>query len=479
MSNQNAPRDAFTGPRAEKPVNARTSAAALACAGLLALGASPALAESNPLHEAVGAPEGLTLKGSIRSRTEGIDGQFRPNVAEDDFMWSLKTTVFAEYDAGPVRVGGELWDGRTYGQRRNSSAGTGDVDAMEIAQLYVGADFDDLPGGSKASARAGRFTLDIGSRRLVARPQFGNASSAFTGAQVDWNGKAGDRLTLFWTMPLIRLPADAEGIRHDRVELDKESTDLQFFGGSLTKAGIFDRGTLDVYGYRLFERDSASRQTRNRRLFTSGVRLFRKPAGGDFDYDLEAAYQFGETRATAAASDITDLDVSAYFAHVELGKSLAGPLKPRLSIHFDVASGDGPSARTYNRFDSLYGDRRFEFGPTSLYGPVGRSNLISPGVRFDVKPSKRLDAFAMYRALWLESATDSFSATGVRDRTGGSGRFAGHQLEARVRYVLIPDLIKLDGGVAYLAKRSFLTNAPNAPATGDTRYAYLDLTIEF
>lgn len=479
MPDQTSPCGAFAAPRAEKPANARSRAAALSCAALLALGASPVRAESNPLHEAVGAPEGLTLKGSIRSRLEAIDGQFRPNVAQDDFLWSLKTTVFAEYDAGPVRLGGELWDARAYGQKRNSSAGTGEVDAIEVAQLYVGADFDDLPGGSKASARVGRFTLDMGSRRLVARPQFGNASSAFTGAHFDWTGKAGDRLTLFWTMPLARLPDDADGIRHARVELDKESTSLQFFGGSLTKAGIFGKGTFELYGYRLFERDSASRQTRNRRLFTPGIRLFRKPSGGSFDFDLEAIYQFGETRATAAASDITDLDVSAWFTHAEVGKSFAGSLKPRLSIHFDAASGDGPSARTFNRFDSLFGDRRFELGPTSLYGPVGRSNLISPGVRFDIKPSKRLDAFVMYRPLWLESATDSFASTGVRDRTGNSGRFAGHQVEARLRYVLVPDLLKLDGGVAYLAKRSFLADAPNAPATGDTRYAYLDLTMEF
>ncbi|WP_380875302.1 hypothetical protein ACFB49_04110 [Sphingomonas sp. DBB INV C78] len=444
--------------------------------GLLAPGA--AQAQANPLLAAVGAPEGLTLKASLRSRVEGLDGQFRPNAAEDDFMWSLKTNIFAEYDAGPVRLGGELWDARTYGQKKNSSAGTTEVNAMEMVQAYVGIDLDDLPGGSKAFVKAGRFTLDIGSRRLIARQAFRNSTNAYTGAYLDWNSKAGDRLVLLWSMPQIRLPDDADGIRDDEVKWDQETTDLQLFGGSLTKANVFGKGTLEVYGYRLFERDSASRLTRNRRLFTPGIRLARKPANGAFDYDLEAAYQFGETRGSTAATDLTDLDVSAYFVHAEIGKTFAGAWKPRISLHFDEASGDGPSAGNYNRFDNLYGARRFEFGPTSLYGPVGRANLSSPGVRMDVKPDKKTDAMVMYRALWAEGATDSFSSTGVRDRTGASGRFAGHQIEARVRHTLIPDLLRVDTGVAYLAKRGLLNDAPNAPDTGDTKYAYIDLTFE-
>ena len=435
-------------------------------------------ADSNPLLEAVGAPEGLTLKAGIRSRIEGIDGQFRPNSATDDFMWSIKTNLFAEYDAGPVRIGGELWDGRAYGQKKNSSAGTTEVNAMELVQAYVGLDLDDLPGGSKATAKAGRFTLDIGSRRLIARQAFRNTTNAYTGAYVDWTGKAGDRLILLWSMPHQRLPDDADGIRDDGVEWDQESTDLQLFGGHFTKAGVFGKGTLELYGYRLFERDSDAQQTRNRRLFTPGIRLSRKPANGAFDYDLEAAYQFGKTRGSAATSDLTDLDVSAYFVHAEIGKTFGGAWKPRLSVHFDEASGDGPKAGRYNRFDTLYGARRFEFGPTSLYGPVGRANLLSPGVRLDVKPDKRTDASVMYRALWLADANDSFSSTGVRDRTGNSGRFAGHQLEARVRHWIIPDLLRVDTGAAYLAKRRFLHDAPNAPDTGDTKYAYLDFALE-
>lgn len=108
-----------------------------------------------------------------------------------------------------------------------------------------------------------------------------------------------------------------------------------------------------------------------------------------------------------------------------------------------------------------------------------RANLISPGIRFEVAPDPDWDAFIDYRSLWLENPTDSFAATSVRDRTGRSGSFAGHQIEGRVRYWLVPRSIVLDSGVAYLLKGDVLRNAPNAPNTGDTIYGYMTTTFFF
>ena len=72
--------------------------------------------------------------------------------------------------------------------------------------------------------------------------------------------------------------------------------------------------------------------------------------------------------------------------------------------------------------------------------------MISPAVRFEVTPSPIWDAFVAYRPLFLADRTDSFAATGVRDRTGRSGNFAGQQIETRLRYWVIPDAMLLDTG---------------------------------
>jgi hypothetical protein len=465
------------GKRRAPAFSARRRIFAFAAALVLTAGYNGAAMAGTPLHDALGAPDELTIKGMIRSRVEGIDGQFRPNVAENDFLWSLKSTLLVDYDGGPFRVGAEVWDARGYGEKSNSSTGTTEVNALELVQAYVGLDFG-LGGTKKGASTAGRFTMDIGSRRLVARQTFRNTTNAFAGGNLIVTDKQGDRLALLWAMPLIRLPEDHDGIFDNAVNWDKESSALQFFGGSLTKAGVLG-GTLEVYGYGLRERDTADRLTRNRRLFTPGLRAYRKPKAGRIDYDLEGAYQFGKTRASTRVSDVADLDVSAYLVHAELGRTWPHGWQPRLSVDFDLASGDKAGSRSYNRFDTLYGARRFDFGPTALYGAVNRFNLMSGGARFEAKPGKSADVMAMYRALWLNSSTDSFAATQVKDPAGSAGRFAGHQFEARLRRWLIPDLVRADTGIAYLAKGRFLNDAANAPRTRDTRYGYVDLYLEF
>lgn len=110
---------------------------------------------------------------------------------------------------------------------------------------------------------------------------------------------------------------------------------------------------------------------------------------------------------------------------------------------------------------------------------MGRNNISSPGIRLEVKPSSRWDGFVFYRAAWLDSATDSFASTGLRDASGASGTFGGHQIEARARYWIIPKALRLDTGAAALFQGEFLEKAPNGNGFGDTLYGYIDITVSF
>ncbi|PXW65913.1 alginate export family protein [Methylobacterium sp. B4] len=201
-------------------------------------------------------------------------------------------------------------------------------------------------------------------------------------------------------------------------------------------------GILEAYGYGLLERDTGSQlegiQTRSRRLFTPGFRLYRVPRPGQFDHELEVVGQVGVARNTAVVTDVTDLPVTAYFVHAEAGYTFETAWTHWISLHDDHASGDSANPNSYTRFDTPYGARRFDYGPTGLYGAVQRANPISPGVRFEVASDPDWDAFIDYRSLWLENPRDSFAATGVRDRAGLSGTFAGRQIEGRVRTWLVP-----------------------------------------
>lgn len=439
----------------------------------------PAAAKPGPLAEALGAPDALTVSATVRARAEGIDGQFRPSPAAADSLFSLRTQLAIEYDTGPVRFGGELWDARAYGEAPTSSITTSDVNTLELVQAYAKIELGDGRKGAKGGhglLTLGRQTMDIGSRRLVARNRFRQTTNGFTGANLEWTTHGGARLQAFWTMPQIRRPDDAQGLQDNAVKFDLETTRVQFFGAHAALPNVLG-GTFETYGFRLAEQDGANRLTRNRRLWTLGARAFARPAVGQWDHDFEGAYQFGTARRSTGAADVADLTVSAWFLHAEAGYTLKAAWKPRVTALFDAASGDGGKAGRYGRFDTLYGARRFDFGPTALYGALQRTNIISPGLRLEAAADKRTDVMVSYRALWLENARDAFATTGVKDGSGASGRFAGHQAEARLRHWLVPDLLQAETGGAVLFKRGVLRSAPNAPASGNSVYGYFDLTL--
>lgn len=445
--------------------------------------AAPALAQDEKdrpftLQQALGDPDDFKISGSIRGRYEVLGNQFRPGLDENDDIVVLRTTLFAEYDTGPVRIGGEIMDSRAYFDDAGSSVSTGEVNALELVQGYVGVDLDDALGsGSATSVDVGRFTMDLGSRRLVGRNNFRNATNAFAGLRAEFRGGDETYLTAFYTLPLNRLPNEKQDLLDNKVEWDRESTDLAFWGGFLNKPGLAGRANLDLYFYGLAERDSPNYPTRNRHLFTPGIRLFSDPEPGKTDFEIEGAYQFGRAR-TGTAAAAPEQDVSAHLVHAEIGHQFDTAWKPRVSIEYDLASGDHVGGG-YGRFDSLYGVRRPDYGPSSIYGPLGRNNISSPGIRLEVTPDKSWDGFVMYRAAWLDSATDSFANTGVRDPAGASGHFGGHQIEARARTWIVPKLLRLDIGAAVLINGRFLDDAPNANGFGNPVYGYFDVTATF
>jgi hypothetical protein len=192
---------------------------------------------------------------------------------------------------------------------------------------------------------------------------------------------------------------------------------------------------------------------------------------------VEAFYQTGAI-STSLASAAPRQRVSANFIHADIGYSFPGPWQMRLSAEFDRASGDRPGGK-FGRFDTLFGMRRADLAPSGLYNAIGRANIVTPGVRVEIAPGKRVDAFAGYRAMWLAADRDSFSTTGVRDPSGGSGGFAGHQLDMRVRYWLVPKRLRFEFDGVLLFKGGFLRDAPNAPAGKTTRYASFNLSASF
>ena len=451
------------------------AAIALAAGAAAPRADAQAPAASGPATTAPASP--LKVSGSFRTRYERIDGQPRVGFNASDDLLTFRTRLFAEYDAGVLRFGGEIYDSRAYLEDAGTPVSTNEVNALEVVQAYVAADFDQPWGaGSSASVEAGRFRFNLGSRRLIADDDFRNTTNGFTGLRMD-GAAAGITATLIYVLPDVRLPADARAISDNVVELDRANGDYQLFGGVATIPFGLKGAALQPTYYRLDENDQPDLPTRNRQLDTYGLRYFREAAPGTFDFDVEFLGQSGSVRASTAPT-AASLDVSASYLHAEIGYRWDAPWRPRLDLEYDYVSGDKPGGK-YGRFDTLFGMRRAELGPAGIYNAIGRANLSAPGIRLEIEPGPTWDAFITWKALSLASKTDAFSTTGVSDPTGASGDVAGQQVDARLRYWIIPARLRFETNFVYLAKGAFFARAPNVGASGDTKYAVIDLTLSF
>lgn len=443
---------------------------------IVALAATPLMAQTVPAPEAVVEETSLKLSGSIRARYETIEGQPRAGFNDSDDLFNLRTIITAEYDAGSVRFGAELYDSRVYGFDAGTPVTTNEVNTLELMQAYVATSIDAPFGkGTKIDLQAGRFLVALGSRRLVAADDYRNTTNGSTGLRADFVAPGGVNGTLIYTLPHVRLPDDKVSIRNNAVEFDRESFDLVLWGGLVAKKNALGEFIAEMSYFHLGERDAPNRPTRNRSLETISVRLIRDPMPGHWDFEVEGIYQFGEARDALATASLMR-DVSASFLHAETGYSFSN--KSRLSADFDFASGD-KGGGTNNRFDTLFGMRRADYTVSGLYSAIGRANILSTVARFESPIGPRFDWNASYRAMWLAARTDSFSNTNVRDATGGSGRFAGHQLEGRARFWIIPKKLRLEVAGVLLFKGRFLETAPNAPASGNARYLSFNMTVSF
>lgn len=438
---------------------------------LLGMTAAAAFAAS-PLHAQAGADDGLTLSGSVRIRYELLEGQYRPALPPRDDAITMQTSIIADYRGGPWHVSAELVDARGYLIDAPGAVSTSEVNALELSRASIS--YRDGP----VELTAGRLHLNLGSRRLAARNAFRNTINSFTGLRLDWRGNQNDTLTAFYVLPQTRLPSGRAELIDNRVRWDRESFDLAFWGAHYTRPDLFDGIALQANVFGLTERDGDNGPTRNRHLVTWGARLHRAPASGQWDIDMEGAVQTGTVRASLAPNARRQ-DVRAFFAHAELGYSPDLPGRPRVSLLLDIASGDDPRSAAFTRFDTLFGARRWEFGPSGLFGALARTNIVAPGIRGEMAPTPRWDLMALWRPAWAHDRRDRFSNSGPADPQGRSGRFAGHMLEVRLGHWLIEKKVRLEAGTAWMTSGRLLEEAPNATGFGDTRYAYGQMTVNF
>ncbi|MBL8559378.1 MAG: alginate export family protein [Hyphomonadaceae bacterium] len=456
-------------------------------AAALALGplVTPAHAEEPwRLQEAIGAPDWLTLEGDARQLYETVDGQFRAGGSGGDQALSFRTLLRAEADAGRVTFGMEVQDSRIYLDDAGTPLGAGSVNAFDVLQAYADVDFEGAFGMTSANLRLGRQTLGFGSQRVVERTNSSNVIASFTGAYWSSRNARGDEWHVFHVSPVGVRPNDRPSLADNVVSGDEEEWGRRFWGVHYRRANAFGAAFplthAEVFLYGLHERDTAATPTPNRDYLQPGFRVHRERARSAWDFDVEASYRTGTRRATSSAADIADLDVEAWTAHAHLGYTFDHPWRWRVSVDHDYATGDEtPGDSNFDQYERLFGGRRTDLGYTGIFGPLSPANLDAPGFRVEVRPSARLDAVVAYKAARLESRRDVWVGANVRDASGASGHAIGDLIDARARYWIIPQSVRVEAGVSWLSLGRFAREAPNASRQGDSRVVYVQLTQSF
>ena len=468
----------------------------------------PGILNAEPLtvfkHDGTGID--LTVSGEHRTRYEAIIGK-----SSIESLASLRSTLLVEAGTERFRIGGELMDARAYGNSavsfsffnfRNELNNT-----AEPIQYYLTARFDDvLTDGLNVTLKGGRLTLDLGSGRLFGRNKFRNTIESFRGGQITIE-RDDQSLLLFYVNPM--------NIISDRAraqQMDVPRTEVDIAGLHYNNRSLYGDIQGEAYFYAV---------KRNFRLdfgvprlihYTPGFRIWREPQIGKIDFEVEATPQFRQHPQGFA-----------YFGHAEVGYSFNRTWEPRVSLLFDIASGQGRatlgecpsevleffpicmsqiSFRGATGFDSLYGRLSDDFGPTGLFRPnpsgrlsfssglgIARRDIISPALRFSSSPTNKLTAEFTARGFWREDPTALFRSTSPflppeTQTIDFLSSEIGYQIDGHVTYEIIDDHLKLEAGGAVFffgserteVSRSIGSINPSFPAR---KYLYTSITASF
>ena len=405
------------------------------------------------LHRMLDLPDWVSLTLEERVRYEDYDTPWMKGNTHGQYSVPIQTVLWGEARfTDTLRVGAEFWDARQYGSDHPNKLNNSMVNVGQFAQIYAAWINRDVFGtGFDAETKAGQMTMDIGSRRLLARAAFRNTQYQYVGLQNRLREKGGDwELLTFANVPEQLLPANnnPHALQQNQIIWNRPQTDAFFTGAFLTKKLPLS-SNVELYIYYLYEGES---NPLKRNLITPGTRLYANPRKGEFEYEIESIGQTGSARLGVTAKT---KDVGSFLQHVAAGYTFDAPWDPRFLAQWDYAS---------SHFDSLFSPTVFEYGPTGILGLFNRTNINSPGYRLFLVPHRDVTLYMANRFWWLADPRSSmgWSAAKLVDTSGKAGSFVGQTWELNARWDAHEN-IAFQAGWQVLQKGSFAMNAPGAP----------------
>lgn len=376
-----------------------------------------------------------------RTRYDYFDDDYTKDLTRSQpFLMRSRSFLGIQDILDPFRFGVEFQDSRAFNTKFPDS--TQDVNENDFLQAYAELYFKDATGqGQPLSFQVGRLANDYVDRRLRSRNGYRNTTNAFDGFRL----RAGDQESL-WELEFFA--AQPVAIRPRRFDHGDEQRWLYGLVGAWR--GWAPVTTLEPY-YLILDNDRRGWDQKDIELHTFGLRAYGDIPKTRFDYDVDAAFQYGRNLG---------LSHRALATHTELGYTFAHKWKPRLAAWLNYASGDrSPNDGVQQQFNRLFGSSNGHYGSTDFFE---WSNMLSPAMEIRIEPDSKTQLSCVYRANWLASKRDAWIRAGRVDPEGHSGRFIGHEIDLLARRK-ITNLLTVEIGYAHFIPGNFVEQTGEAP----------------
>ncbi|MEO6992547.1 MAG: alginate export family protein [Lacunisphaera sp.] len=297
----------------------------------------------------------------LEDRSNNFDFNSAVHSANDDswLLHRLRLGLTWKPDAQTsVQVG--LQDSREFGSDRPNVPYISGAEGTDVLDLQLAAVTWGNPATAPVSFTLGRQSLAFGDERLVGPGDWGNLMRAFDGAKVIWNLVPGKTTVTFFATETVHIGEETGGNGWKF----NNSGRGDLFSGAYLSHKLTPKDTLETYVFWRNKSNNgpiytttntsipvAARTTApydiGQDVVTFGARFVRGPKPGAFDHEYEAAYQAGNvdrqtlTNTGPYGGNRAKLDQAAWAIHGLLGYTPDNVAwKPRLSVEYNVASGD-------------------------------------------------------------------------------------------------------------------------------------------
>jgi hypothetical protein len=345
------------------------------------------------------------------------------------------------------------------------------------------------------SLKAGRQELSYGDERLVGAFAWNNIGRVFDAVKLRWQHErfTAEAFTSKIVLPdgnNFNMPNDYNvfsGFHVATKEIPKQLTEVYFFARN---EGI-GSSTANPGAFAPFQTAS----TVSRDIYTIGTRFKSNPGElGNFDYTVEAAYQFGNWKPTVASARE---DHEAYAFVANAGYTFPDVFgTPRFALEYAYASGDSdPTDGKHETFDQMYPTGHRHWGYMDF---ASWQNIHDVRGIFSLKPTPKLSLAVEGHFFWLADTADNFYNKGGVARGGavafqapaaqgtGFGRnptyssFVGSELDLVAGYA-VNKFTNLEAGYGHFFVGDYIKQTWSGAAFGsaDADWFYVQLNVRF